>query len=200
MSFVYNSGRIILSIIPLCCMLFACTSMNAENGKYISGLQWIREDNTPKTVVIMPFDNETAEKDMEIQLDINSDIAMCLDRMPLIQDSKKSIKEAVEKTTQWARRCKQHHDKLNKKGQILFAISQGGIHKDLRQQSCYELAALDFEGYSIGGLALGETLQQEMKMVEIHKSIIPEDKVCYLMGEGNPIGIVEAIARGSQPA
>jgi queuine tRNA-ribosyltransferase len=152
-----------------------------------------------------PFENKvvfiTPEKDMEIQLDLNSDIAMCLDTMPLIEHSKEQIKLAVERTTQWAERCKKHHDKLqqNKKQnnkQLLWAITQGGIHADLRKKSAQELNKLDFDGYSIGGLALGEEHKDEYKMIEIHKSIIPENKPCYLMGAGNPIELLEAISRG----
>jgi len=152
-----------------------------------------------------PFSGEkvfiTPEKDMEIQLDIGSDIAMCLDSMPLLHHSKKEISEAVRKTTLWAGRCKVTHDKLQKKlkrekRQILFGITQGGIYNDLRKESAKNLLKFDFDGYSIGGLALGETTTQEMKAIKIHKSIIPENKVTYLMGAGNPVEILEAISLG----
>ena len=91
-----------------------------------------------------PFTNEkvfiTPEKDMEIQIDLDSDIAMCLDTMPLMEHSKKEIELAVKRTTNWARRCKIHHDKLQKKmpgnkRQLLWGITQGGIHADLRKRS-----------------------------------------------------------------
>jgi queuine tRNA-ribosyltransferase len=152
-----------------------------------------------------PFTSEkvfiTPEKDMEIQLDLDSDIAMCLDTMPLIEHSKEDIKKAVEQTTQWAERCKKHHDSLQKnkkpgKKQLLWGITQGGIHPDLREESCRELKNLDFDGYSIGGLALGETIEQELKMIEISNKILPENKPRYLMGAGNPIELLEAISRG----
>jgi len=143
----------------------------------------------------------TPEKDMEIQLDINSDIAMCLDSMPLIEHSKKQVEEAIRKTTLWAGRCKKHHDKLQKKlpkneRQLLFGICQGGIHDDLREKSATELVKLDFDGYSIGGLALGESKEQEYHAVEIQRAIIPENKPVYLMGAGHPVEILEAISRG----
>ncbi len=152
-----------------------------------------------------PFTNEkvfiTPERDMEIQLDLDSDIAMCLDTMPLIEHSKKAIALAVNQTTQWARRCKLRHDKLqakipSSKKQLLWGITQGGIHADLRKKSCEELTQLNFNGYSIGGLALGETTEQEMKMVEISNKVLPENKPRYLMGAGNPIELLEAISRG----
>lgn len=139
------------------------------------------------------------EKDMEIQLALGSDIAMCLDSMPLLSHSRKQVEEAVRKTTLWAARCKKHHDKLQrakKKRQILFGICQGGIYPDLRERSARELVALDFPGYSIGGLALGESAEQEMKMVEIQKGVIPEEKPVYLMGEGSPLLLLGAISRG----
>ncbi len=148
-----------------------------------------------KTIFITP------EKDMQIQIDLGSDIAMCLDTMPLLHHSKKDIDLAVNRTTNWAKRCKQHHDKLQEKlksnqKQLLWGIMQGGIHKDLRKKSAEQLSKIDFDGYSIGGLALGETIEQEMSMVEIQKAIIPENKPCYLMGAGNPVELLEAISRG----
>lgn len=140
----------------------------------------------------------TPEKDMEIQHDLDAEIVMCLDRMPLLKDSKSEIAEAVRKTTLWAARCKRHHDNLQKGGkkQILLAITQGGIYPDLRKKSAESLLKLNFDGYAIGGLALGETKEQEYKAIEAHKSIIPKEKICYLMGAGHPVEILEAISRG----
>jgi queuine tRNA-ribosyltransferase len=143
----------------------------------------------------------TPEKDMKIQFNINSDIAMCLDSMPLYSHSKEEIAESVRKTTLWASRCKKEHDKLQRKNprgkkQLLFGITQGGVYPDLRKKSAKELARLDFDGYSVGGLGIGEPREKQYEMVEIQKSIIPENKPIYLMGIGAPIEIVEAISRG----
>jgi queuine tRNA-ribosyltransferase len=143
----------------------------------------------------------TPEENMKIQLDIDSDVAMCLDSMPLIEHSKDAINEAVEKTYEWAKRCKIEHDKLQKKReknekQLLFGIIQGGIHKDLRKKSAEQLTKIDFDGFSIGGLALGEPKKDEYKMIEICKKIIPEEKPVYLMGAGDPVELLEAISRG----
>jgi queuine tRNA-ribosyltransferase len=152
-----------------------------------------------------PFTSEkvfiTPEKDMEIQIDLGSDIAMCLDTMPLLHHSKKEIELAVKRTSSWAKRCKLHHDALQKKipdnkRQLLWGIIQGGIYSDLRKKSASELTKLDFDGYSIGGLALGETIEQEMKMIDVCNKIIPENKPRYLMGAGNPVELLEAISRG----
>jgi queuine tRNA-ribosyltransferase len=143
----------------------------------------------------------TPEKDMEIQFEIGSDVAMCLDRMPLYEDSKQEIEKSVQLTTIWAERCKQHHDKLQKnlktnQRQLLFGITQGGIYKDLREKSAKELIKLNFDGYSIGGFGMGETFNEEMKIVKNQKSILPKDKPIYLMGIGNPVEILEAISYG----
>ncbi len=152
-----------------------------------------------------PFTKEkvfiTPEKDMQIQIDLNSDIAMCLDTMPLLHHSKKDIELAVNRTTSWAKRCKEQHDKLqaklpgNKK-QLLWGITQGGVYADLRKKSCEEMKKVNFDGYSIGGLALGESIEDEMKMVEISTKILPENKARYLMGAGNPTELLEAISAG----
>jgi queuine tRNA-ribosyltransferase len=151
---------------------------------------WFRNPYNGSKIFVSP------EKDMEIQLDIGSDVAMCLDTMPLIEHSKKDIEIAVNQTYDWAVRCKKHHNKKNKQGQLLFGICQGGIHKDLRKKSAEQIASIGFDGLAIGGLALGEGKEDEYKMIDVAKSVYPEDKVCYLMGAGDPIEILEAISRG----
>jgi len=141
------------------------------------------------------------ERDMEIQIALGSDVAMCLDSMPLIEESKEAVAEAVRKTGKWALACRKHHCRLQKdirqsKRQLLFGIIQGGIHPDLREKSAKEIVENDFDGYSIGGLALGEPKEDEYKMIEISKKIIPEEKPVYLMGAGEPLELLEAISRG----
>jgi len=149
-----------------------------------------------------PFSGEkifiTPEKDMEIQAELNSDVAMCLDTMPMYHHSKNDIEEAVRKTTMWAQRCKIKHDKIwkNKNKQLLFGIIQGGIYPDLREKSAKELVSMNFDGYSIGGFGLGETWEDEMRIVDLCKSIIPNNKPVYLMGIGNPVEILEGVSRG----
>jgi len=143
----------------------------------------------------------TPEKNMKIQLDIGSDVAMCLDSMPMYEHSKEQISEAVKKTSLWARRCKIHNDLLQKKipknkRQLLFGIIQGGIYKDLREQSTKEILKLDFDGYSIGGFGLGETIEEEFSIVKQIKEILPEKKPVYLMGIGNPVEILKGISLG----
>ncbi|MBW3020979.1 tRNA guanosine(34) transglycosylase Tgt [Candidatus Woesearchaeota archaeon] len=154
-----------------------------------------------------PFDGikhfVTPEKDMDIQLNIDSDVAMCLDVMPNFHGvTKEEITEAVRKTTLWAKRCKKHHDLKQKniakeKRQLLFGITQGGIHPDLREQSIKDLLELDFDGYSLGGMGMGEPKEGQYKMVELQRSMIPEEKPMYLMGIGSPVEILEGVERGA---
>jgi len=143
----------------------------------------------------------TPEENMKIQLELNSDVAMCLDTMPLYGDSIEAIKEAVRKTTLWAQRCKKYHDSLQKKTkkekrQLLFGITQGGIHDELRKESAMQISKINFDGYALGGLALGEPKEDEYRMIEVAKKIIPENKPVYLMGAGEPLELLEAISRG----
>jgi queuine tRNA-ribosyltransferase len=143
----------------------------------------------------------TPEKNIKIQLDIGSDVAMCLDSMPMYEHSKEQISEAVKKTSMWAKRCKIHHDLLQKstprnKRQLLFGIIQGGKYEDLRELSTKTLLAMDFDGYSIGGFGLGETIEEEFNIVKLVKEILPENKPIYLMGIGNPVEILKGISMG----
>jgi queuine tRNA-ribosyltransferase len=143
----------------------------------------------------------TPEKNMKIQLDIGSEVAMCLDSMPMYEHSKKEIEDAVKKTSIWAKRCKIHHDLLQKnipksKHQLLFGIIQGGKYEDLREISTKSLLEMDFDGYSIGGFGLGETIEEEFNIVKQIKELLPENKPVYLMGIGNPVEILKGIELG----
>jgi len=143
----------------------------------------------------------TPEKNMKIQLDIGSEVAMCLDSMPMYTHSKSQIEDSVKKTTAWAKRCKANHDSLQKdipksKRQLLFGIIQGGKYEDLREASTKSLLEINFDGYSIGGFGLGETIQEEFKIVKQVKQLLPENKPVYLMGIGTPIEILKGIELG----
>lgn len=156
---------------------------------------WFRDPFQNKKIFITPEDA------IRIQHDLNSEIAMCLDSMPLIENTKEEIENSVEKTTKWAIRCKKQHEILQKnkkysERQLLFGITQGGVYEDLREKSAKELKELNFDGYSIGGLALGEKFEEQLEMIKIHKKIIGKEKVCYLMGVGSPREILEAISLG----
>jgi len=163
------------------------------------------ESTEERVVFRNPYSGEkifmTPEENMKIHADIGSDVAMCLDTMPLYEDSKEAISEAVRKTSLWAKRCKTEHDKIQKKSsdeerQLLFGITQGGIYDDLRRESAEEISKIDFDGYALGGLALGEPKEDEYRMVEIVKKIVPEEKPVYLMGAGDPVELLESVSRG----
>jgi len=130
---------------------------------------------------------------MEIQEALGADIVMCLDECIAYPSSYEYSRDSVERTTCWARRCK---ESKKRKDQTLFAIVQGGVFKDLRERSARELVSLDFEGYAIGGLSVGESKSIMLEMVEHTTAFLPEEKPRYLMGVGTPEDIVEAVKRG----
>ncbi len=144
-----------------------------------------------------PFDQSPSflspEKAIEIQNKLGSDVAICLDDVPLHGTVLKRIKESAERTARWAKRCKSAHK--NKK-QLLFGICQGGLNKKLRQKSSKEIAKLEFDGNAIGGLCIGESNVERNKMVEISNKEFPKEKPRYLMGIGSPKDILECILQG----
>jgi queuine tRNA-ribosyltransferase len=137
----------------------------------------------------------TPKKVLEIQKIIGSDIAMILDVCPGSRESKKKVLEAVERTTAWAKDAKKYKKVLSSK-QKMFGIVQGGLYKDLRLKSLKELVDLKFDGYAIGGLAVGETAKEMYGVLDYLVDEMPSDKPRYLMGVGTPENIVEAVKRG----
>ena len=136
----------------------------------------------------------TPEKSIEIQNKLDSDIAMSFDECPPASASYEYLKNSVERTIRWAKRGKAVHSNKN---QSLFGIVQGGAHEDLRKYSAIETVKLDFDGYSIGGVANdGESKEDMYKAIDYSVSYLPEDKVRYLMGVGEPIDIIEGVIRG----
>ena len=134
------------------------------------------------------------EKAIDIQKNLGSDIMMCLDECPAYGSSKKKIKEAIERTTKWAKRCKLANKK--NKSQLLFGIIQGGVFEDLRERSLNNLMAIGFDGYAIGGLAVGEPTKDMYKALDFLADKLPLDKPHYLMGVGYPEQILEAVKKG----
>ncbi len=136
----------------------------------------------------------TPEKSIEIQNKLDSDIAMSFDECPPASASKEYLKNSVMRTLRWAERGKKVHS--NPK-QALFGIVQGGPYEDLRKYSAIETVKLDFDGYSIGGVANdGESKDDMYKAIDYSIPYLPEDKVRYLMGVGEPIDIIEGVIRG----
>lgn len=135
----------------------------------------------------------TPEKSIEIQNKLDSDIAMSFDECPPYPVTYDYMKKSVERTLRWAARGKKVHNNPN---QALFGIVQGGEFTDLREYSCKETVKMDFDGYSIGGTSVGEEKPVMYKMVEDGIRYLPENKVRYLMGVGDPIDIIEGVIRG----
>lgn len=145
----------------------------------------------------------TPEKNMQIHHAIGSDVAMCLDDMPMFGADRERLMASVQKTLAWAKRCKAQHDILNvereKKGlsrQLLFGIAQGGTDKELREYCAKEISAIGFDGIAFGGLALGEPMDLMFDAIDAAIVHMPEEKPKYLMGVGVPQQILEAIGRG----
>ena len=134
------------------------------------------------------------EESIRIQKDLNSDIIMVLDECPKLSNDKMKIKESLNLSNHWAQRSKEAFGHDPKKG--LFGIVQGGIYKDLRIESLEGLIKLDFDGYALGGLAVGETQKQMFKVLDDVVSFMPKDKPRYLMGVGTPSDILGAVKRG----
>lgn len=141
----------------------------------------------------------TPEKAIQIQLDLGSDIIMSFDECISSAASKKEVAEAVERTTRWAIGGKKYFDKkASSKNHrpMIFGIIQGGIYRDLRLKSLKEITALNFDGYAVGGLAVGESSQEMLKVLDWLLPFLPENKPRYLMGVGKPEQIIAAASRG----
>jgi len=130
---------------------------------------------------------------MEIQRVLGSDIAMVFDDCPPHTATVREVKSAVERTIRWAEECR---EQPRADGQFVFGIVQGGNHAELRQQCAKELVAMDFDGYAIGGVSVGEPEAEMMRAVEITEPFLPAHKARYAMGLGTPAQLVELVARG----
>ena len=135
----------------------------------------------------------TPEKSIEIQNKLDSDIAMSFDECIGWPATLEYVEQSVERTLRWAKRGK---DVFNNPRQSLFGIVQGGEYEDLRKHCVEELVKMDFDGYSVGGTSVGEDKPTMYRMVGYSTKHLPEDKVRYLMGVGDPIDLVENVCRG----
>jgi queuine tRNA-ribosyltransferase len=136
----------------------------------------------------------TPELSIQIQNKLDSDIAMSFDECPPARADYMYLKNSVERTLRWAKRGKDAHSNSN---QMLFGIVQGGAHKDLREFSAKETVKLDFDGYSIGGVANDHESKEEMyAAIDYSIPYLPENKLRYLMGIGEPIDLIEGVIRG----
>lgn len=142
------------------------------------------------------------EESMQIQANLGSDIAMAFDECVENPAPYDYVKQSCERTLRWLARCKAEHDRLNSlpdavnPHQLFFGINQGGVVPDLRVWHMDQIAALDCDGYAIGGLAVGEPTQTMYEIIDVVEPHMPAQKPRYLMGVGTPVNILESVARG----
>ena len=134
------------------------------------------------------------EKAMEIQNDLGSDLMMAFDECPPYPATCEHMLASVDRTTRWAKRCKEAHQRPDEQG--LFGIIQGGEYEDLRKRSAEALVELDFPGYAVGGLSVGEPKDVMNKVLDFTTPLMPADKPRYLMGVGSPDSLIDGSIRG----
>ncbi|MFP3872563.1 MAG: tRNA guanosine(34) transglycosylase Tgt [Candidatus Aenigmatarchaeota archaeon] len=132
----------------------------------------------------------TPRENIRIQEKMDTDVAMCLDHCPAYPSDEKALRESLERTTSWAKKCRET-------GSVVFGISQGGTSRELRRKSCEEITDIGFDGYAIGGLSIGEPVDEMYEMISVSNEVFPEYKPRYFMGLGSPIDLLEAIDRGT---
>lgn len=141
----------------------------------------------------------TPEKVMDIQRSIGADIVMAFDECPPGDSNHKYAEKSLKLTQNWLERCVKRFDETDPKygySQSMFPIVQGCVYKDLRIKAAEHAVSLNREGYAIGGLAVGEPVEEMYAMIEVVNQILPTNKPRYLMGVGTPVNILEAISRG----
>lgn len=134
------------------------------------------------------------EKSIQVQNELGADIIMSFDECPPFDASYDYMKNSVDRTTRWAERGLEAHQNWETQG--LFGIVQGGGFKDLRIQHARDLSSMDFSGYSIGGLSVGETHEEMFEVLDYLTPELPENKTRYLMGVGTPAALIESVIRG----
>lgn len=168
-----------------------------SGGYQVFSLAAMRKINDHKVVFRSHIDGSllelTPERAVAIQEELGADCIMCLDECPPSGESVEKIQRAVDRTTLWARRCR---DAQKRTDQALFGIVQGGIHAAMRERSAEGLLPIDFPGYAVGGLSVGEAPPLMYQTLDVTVPFLPEHKPRYLMGVGRPEDIVEAVCRG----
>jgi len=133
------------------------------------------------------------ESSIEVQQSLNSDVVMAFDECTAHPATHEQAKNSMELSMRWAQRCKNAHGSHQN---ALFGIVQGGMHADLREISATKLVEIGFDGYAVGGLAVGEGADERHAMLDVTLPFLPKDKPRYLMGVGKPGDIIEAVQRG----
>ena len=177
-----------------------------DSGGYqvfsLTGLRRIGEDGVQFQSHIDGSRHEfTPESVMQIERDIGADIIMAFDECPPYPSNYEYALAANDRTKRWAERCRESYEQSGRRAtcgwpQALFGIVQGSVYRDLREQSAKDLIALDFPGYAIGGLAVGEPAENRNEAIEWVAALLPLQKPRYLMGVGTPIDILDAVQRG----
>lgn len=134
------------------------------------------------------------ERAVEIQNTLGADIIMAFDECPPYPAEREYVQASAERTARWAERCLEAHRRED--DQALFGIVQGGMYKDLREQSARDIVSLGFPGYAIGGLSVGEPKEMMNEMLDCTTPLLPEDKPRYLMGVGSPDALLDGVIRG----
>jgi queuine tRNA-ribosyltransferase len=135
----------------------------------------------------------TPEISIDVQMDLGSDIAMCFDECVSLPTTEETSRAAMERTIKWASRCWDHHRGPD---QALFGIVQGALFEDQRIDCAKRLIGMDFPGYAVGGLSVGESRDEMYRILDALRPVLPEGKPRYLMGVGAPENLVEGISRG----
>ena len=142
----------------------------------------------------------TPEKSIEVQHDLNSDVTMIFDECTPYPASESEARESMELSLRWAGRSRRRFDELRdadpERGEALFGIVQGGIYDNLREESLKGLRKFGFDGYAIGGLAVGEPEHERIAVLDELMPKMPDEHPRYLMGVGTPVDIAEAVLRG----
>ena len=142
----------------------------------------------------------TPERSIEVQHELNADVTMIFDECTPYPASESDARDSMELSLRWARRSRDRFDQLKdeepERGEALFGIVQGGMYADLREASLAGLSDIGFDGYAIGGLAVGEPEEERLQVLDVLAPHMPADAPRYLMGVGTPVDIVEAVARG----
>ncbi|NDV51589.1 MULTISPECIES: tRNA guanosine(34) transglycosylase Tgt [unclassified Salipiger] len=161
----------------------------------LSGLRKLTEEGvTFKSHIDGSKHMLSPENSMEIQRLLGSDIVMCFDECPALPADRERIEQSMRLSMRWAQRSRDAFG--DRPGHMLFGIQQGGLEEDLRGESAEALTSIGFDGYAVGGLAVGEGQEAMFKVLDFAPGQLPEDKPRYLMGVGKPDDIVGAVKRG----
>ena len=171
-----------------------------SGGFQVMSLASLRKINDDNVTFQSHIDGSAHElsprRSIEIQCLLGADIQMQLDECISLPNPKNEVARAMQLSLRWAERSKEAFSELSNPGQALFAIVQGGTDEELRKQSATALTGMDFEGYAIGGLAVGEGQEAMLKTLDYTIPYLPRDKPRYLLGVGTPEDLIEAVSRG----